>query len=154
MTQVISLMTTKEAAEVLGITSGSVDRLCRTGKLQAEKVGKSWATTQAAIEVYKRSKNKPRKRKKRKVQAAPIITSPKRERRPVLSKDKSNMRRVHERADAMVKARQEFLAKKFPHPKGREVFEYVLWHMPPLGLRDNSVEYEDEEIYKCLTTRK
>ena len=149
MTQDTILMTVHDAAKELDITPKSVGRLLRQGKIKGQKIGKTWATTPAHGEQYKldratRIREHGMKKRNRK---PPIITNPKRKRRKILADDRPNMRRVHARADELVAARMEFLKKKFPQPNRAEVYEYVLYYMPPLGLRDGTVQYEDDEVY-------
>ena len=45
-------MLTREAAQKLGITVGRVCRLCQTGRLGAEKVGRDWHITPEALEKF------------------------------------------------------------------------------------------------------
>ena len=52
-----NLLTTIEAAEVLGYRSKSVGNLCALGKLEgAEKIGGSWVIPRASVESYKGEK--------------------------------------------------------------------------------------------------
>ncbi len=148
MTQDTILMTAHDVAKELGITSKSVDRLFRQEKLVGQKVGRAWATTLPHVEQYKLDREtRIREHGMKRARKPPIITNPKRKRRKILADDRPNMRRVHDRADELMAARIEFLKKKFPDPQPGEVYEYVLHYMPPKGLRDNAVQYEDDEVY-------
>jgi excisionase family DNA binding protein len=46
------LMPLKEAAARYGLSQSHLQLLCRTGKLRAEKLGRDWLTTGAAVEEY------------------------------------------------------------------------------------------------------
>lgn len=146
MDTITEMMTTDDMAEALGISSSHADKLCRQGKIQAEKLFRRWMATPAAVEKYRVQKEN--NFKNRTITEFPSVIEKPKKRRRRLAGDKSNMERVHARADELVRARREFLKKKFPHPKPGEIYEYVLYFMPPRGLRDNSVEYEDNEVYK------
>lgn len=56
------LISLKEAAARSGLSTGFLRRLCRTGRIDAVKVGRDWVTTWRAVAQYledeeKRSKN-------------------------------------------------------------------------------------------------
>jgi hypothetical protein len=46
------LISLSEAAARSGLTTGYLRRLCRTGKLEAFKVGWDWVTTWRAVAAY------------------------------------------------------------------------------------------------------
>jgi excisionase family DNA binding protein len=48
--------TTTQAAQYLGISVRRVRKLCETGKLRAEKFGKSWLIPKTALGIYKPGK--------------------------------------------------------------------------------------------------
>jgi len=56
-------LTTKEAAELLGMTPASVKNICRTGKIACTKVGDGvravYYLTMADVEAYKATTHKP-----------------------------------------------------------------------------------------------
>lgn len=52
------MLSTKQAASQLGITQQLVRRYCEQGRIKAEKVGRDWVMTQAALDSFSR---KPRK---------------------------------------------------------------------------------------------
>jgi len=56
------LISLKEAAARSGLSAGFLRRLCRTGRIDAVKIGRDWVTTWRAVTEYledekKRSKN-------------------------------------------------------------------------------------------------
>lgn len=62
-------MTTKQAAELLGIAPASVSRLIRQGKLKGERFGRDWHVYRESVESYLEQfgelpKNDPRRGKK------------------------------------------------------------------------------------------
>ena len=48
------LVSTKVAAEILKMKQESVARLCRSGKLNAERVGWGWVIARTSVEAYGR----------------------------------------------------------------------------------------------------
>jgi excisionase family DNA binding protein len=46
------VMTTREAAEILGITPESVARLARLGTLEGERFGHAWMVYRSSVEEY------------------------------------------------------------------------------------------------------
>ena len=48
------IMTTQEAAKLLGIAQGSVSRLIRNGTLKGEWFGSVWMVHRDSVEEYKR----------------------------------------------------------------------------------------------------
>ncbi|MDL1895574.1 helix-turn-helix domain-containing protein [Anaerolineae bacterium CFX7] len=49
-------ITTREAADLLGIRIESVIRLVKDGRLKGEQIGKSWMVFKPSIEIYYRTK--------------------------------------------------------------------------------------------------
>lgn len=52
------MLTTKQAAQALGIQPGSVKKLCQRGILRAERNGRDWLISRAEIERYKIERRK------------------------------------------------------------------------------------------------
>jgi excisionase family DNA binding protein len=52
-------ITTKEAAEILGVTQDHVSYLLRKGVIQGRKIRRDWVTTCSAVEAYKATGPKP-----------------------------------------------------------------------------------------------
>ena len=50
------LISLPEAAEIYGFSADYLGHLARKGRLKAQKVGNTWVTTPADIEVYIRSR--------------------------------------------------------------------------------------------------
>ena len=48
------MLSVKQAAEQLGITPPLVRRYCEQGRIKAEKVGRDWVITQAALNSFAR----------------------------------------------------------------------------------------------------
>ena len=46
------IMTTKQAAELLGIAPASVSRLIRQDKLKGERFGRDWLVYRESVEIY------------------------------------------------------------------------------------------------------
>jgi excisionase family DNA binding protein len=46
------LLSTKEAAEILGVAQETVSRLIRKGKLEGQKLGGFFVVTRASVESY------------------------------------------------------------------------------------------------------
>lgn len=44
------MITSKQAAEILGITHNFVNQLCASGKLKAEKFGNAWAVDEQSVQ--------------------------------------------------------------------------------------------------------
>jgi len=54
-----NVMTTKEAAKILGLAPESVARLIKEGKLEGERFGHAWMIYSSSVEEYlERNKNK------------------------------------------------------------------------------------------------
>ena len=58
------LLTTTEAAEILGIDRAAVSALIRRGRLQAEKPGRDYLITEAALTAYQATRRRPGRPKK------------------------------------------------------------------------------------------
>lgn len=55
------LLSTREAAEILGITQATISRLIRKGKLEGRRLGGFFVVTRLSVEVYAEAvKNKSR----------------------------------------------------------------------------------------------
>jgi predicted DNA-binding transcriptional regulator AlpA len=52
------LISLAEASELYGFSQVHLAQLCQRGRLKAQKIGNSWATTPAAIEEYIESRQK------------------------------------------------------------------------------------------------
>lgn len=52
------MLTTTEAAALLGVTRRRVQELIRLGTLKAEKFGRDWQVDQASVEAYQASERK------------------------------------------------------------------------------------------------
>lgn len=52
------LLTTKEAAEITGLTRNTIQRLCREGKLRHVEVGREFRLTMEGLEAWKRENEK------------------------------------------------------------------------------------------------
>jgi len=142
------LLTLDQVAAEMDVVRKTVGRWCRTGTLKAEKVFGQWRVEPSQLEVYK--KKRAAIKAVRRSPSPTMISKPRRARRKPLVHGSENMRRIHERADKTVAARKAFVNKKFPPGNGhtyQEVYEYVLYNMPPLGLRDTKEDYEDKEVY-------
>jgi excisionase family DNA binding protein len=50
--------TTKEAAEILGLSEARVRQLCQSGELKSQKFGRDWHVKKSAIKSYLNKKNK------------------------------------------------------------------------------------------------
>jgi excisionase family DNA binding protein len=50
------LITLKQAAERSGFSMGYLRAIAQHGRLRAKKIGKTWLTTMAAVEEYKRTR--------------------------------------------------------------------------------------------------
>ncbi len=48
------LITTHDAAELLGFSHDHIRRLCREGKIKAEKLGNNWLLTEKSLKNIKR----------------------------------------------------------------------------------------------------
>lgn len=48
----VTLYTTEEISEFLGISKLKADQFCRERRIEAKKVGKSWRVTKEALEKY------------------------------------------------------------------------------------------------------
>lgn len=46
------VMTTKEAAEILGLAPESVARLVRVGTLKGERFGRAWMVYRSSVDAY------------------------------------------------------------------------------------------------------
>lgn len=53
------MLTTREAAEVLGITRRQVSNLIGKGKLKATRFGRDWQVDSESVEAYKGAYRKP-----------------------------------------------------------------------------------------------
>lgn len=54
------LLSTEEAAEILGISVRHVQRLCRDKSLKfGRKIGSAWVITRAEVEAYQRTRRRP-----------------------------------------------------------------------------------------------
>lgn len=51
--QEIEWLTTKQAAEIMGITYQAVQRLCRINAVKCRKFGKVWQVSRTSAEAYK-----------------------------------------------------------------------------------------------------
>jgi excisionase family DNA binding protein len=51
---VTALLTTSQAAAILGVGRHEVQRLCRLGLLPAQRIGRDWLVTEAAARDYHR----------------------------------------------------------------------------------------------------
>lgn len=61
-------LSTKEAAEFLGLTPGHISDLCKTGRLKCEKPARDWLISIQELEAYKeKPKNKGGRPKKKEV---------------------------------------------------------------------------------------
>ncbi len=133
------LMTLDQVAAEMGVGVKTVGRWCRAGDLKAEKVFGQWVIEPSNLEAY-RTMRKERQANRVHGPSPTVIGKPKRARRKALNKDRANMRRIHKRADEMVAARQEAIKKRFPDGASyQEVYEYVLYNMPPKGLRSMKI---------------
>lgn len=63
------MLSVNQAAQQLGITPQLVRRYCERGRIKAEKVGRDWVITQAALNSFAR---KPRKMGRPKYDATKI----------------------------------------------------------------------------------
>lgn len=48
---------TKEASEILGVTTRWVIDLIKLGRLEGRQIGREWITTREAVEAYKREQS-------------------------------------------------------------------------------------------------
>lgn len=55
--ETMKLYTLQEAAEILKVTSRSIHRYMRDGRLESRKVGGRWRITQGAIESFIQGEN-------------------------------------------------------------------------------------------------
>ena len=53
------LVTTTEAGATFGLEPGWIARLCRTGKLQGQRIGRDWAVNPESVKTYLAGKLKP-----------------------------------------------------------------------------------------------
>lgn len=58
------MLTTTEAAALLGIKPAMARRYCDKGRLKAVKVGRNWITTREAVETFKATMKKAGRPKK------------------------------------------------------------------------------------------
>jgi len=56
------ILTTKQAAEILGIEPFSVSRAINRGKLNADKFGIQWMITRTEVERYHREIQRPKRK--------------------------------------------------------------------------------------------
>jgi excisionase family DNA binding protein len=52
-------ITTKEAAEILGVTQDHVSYLLRKGIIRGRKIRRDWVTTRSTVEAYRATNPKP-----------------------------------------------------------------------------------------------
>jgi excisionase family DNA binding protein len=57
-------ITTKEAAEISGLSVIHIRYLLRNGRIVGKKLGRDWVTTESAVKVYLATKPKPGRRPK------------------------------------------------------------------------------------------
>lgn len=50
----MTLLTTEQAAEIIGVSAHEVRRLCRAGLLPATRVGPTWVLETRVVETYRR----------------------------------------------------------------------------------------------------
>lgn len=53
------MITTSEAAAILGLEGSTVRRLCQTGKLPARRTGHTWLISRADLEDFRRIERGP-----------------------------------------------------------------------------------------------
>ena len=51
-------LTTKQAAQVLGVTYHHVCRLCKNGDLEAERLGRMWLIKKGSVSRFKKEREK------------------------------------------------------------------------------------------------
>ena len=56
------LISLAQAADLSGFTYNFLKEIAQSGKLKAKKIGRNWATTEAAIEEYKKNRSYIRKK--------------------------------------------------------------------------------------------
>ncbi len=136
------LMTMDQIADEMDVSSDTVRHWCRTGDLKAEKIFGKWMVDPADLVRYK-EKRQDKRKNRRVVPGQPFsISNTKKPSNKPLVHDRPNMLRIHKLADEAVAARMEFINAMFPPGNGstyQEVFEYVLYNMPPQGQ-----SYKDE----------
>jgi excisionase family DNA binding protein len=54
-----ALITTKEAAKILGVDPHQISRLVRNGKLPAQKIGRDWLIEEKDVQYYVENRPKP-----------------------------------------------------------------------------------------------
>ncbi len=132
------LMTLDQVAAEMDVSRDTVRRWCSTGKLEADKIYGQWMVDPADLVRYKEQRKEKRKNR-RVVPGQPFsISNTKKPRSKPLAHDRPNMLRIHALADKAVAARMAFINLKFPPGNGstyQEVYEYVLYNMPPHGQR-------------------
>lgn len=62
MNKLSDYITTKNAAELIGIDQSQVRRLCKTKKLQCLKLGSEWLVHRKSAECYIRSNSGPKRK--------------------------------------------------------------------------------------------
>ncbi len=53
----VTLLTSKQAAEKVGLSPDYIRKLCINGTIKAEKYGNTWITTKAALKNIKRQRH-------------------------------------------------------------------------------------------------